>query len=179
MATHTSLIYKKGQWTMTINKNIPPVLEEKTFAINLGKREGLIMGISLILALMISKTIGFGPLKWLLISLVVLSGLALSIGRDPITGNTFEVLMFQKARLNRRARRFRRGAGNGMEDLNIQLEHAPRVVENSNSKLQVKPIPLTNTLLLNIISFSVFVALMAWLLGGPAEELFRTFNHTF
>ena len=158
---------------------VPPTIEKPKTVIGVGMRELVILGIGLLLALMVVVShLNLIP-KVAVAALIVGLAALLAVGRAPTTGKTFEEHFIDILRFYRRGRFLQRGTSTEQE-VRRQVEEPvyraseiEKVFKREAAKgvVKVRPLPLSWSGLLGVVSFAFLLALLAWMWGGGLEGL--------
>lgn len=161
---------------------VPPTIERPKTVIGVGMRELAILGAGLMLGLLVVVS----PLRLIpkvaVTALVVGLAALLAVGRAPTTGRTFEEHLIDILRFYTRSRFLQRGTSAGTERRVVEARPAYSAAEidraferqAASGLVRVRPLPLSWTGLLGVVSLSFLLALLAWMWGGGLEELLVT-----
>ncbi|MBM3123352.1 MAG: hypothetical protein FJZ97_14380 [Chloroflexi bacterium] len=158
---------------------VPPTIEKPKTVIGVGMRELLILGAGLVLGLLVIVS-GLSLIPKVAVTALIV-GLAalLALGRAPTTGKTFEEHFLDILRFYGRGRFLQRGTSTEkevrreVEQPVYRASDIEKVFEKEAAKgvVKVRPLPLSWSGLLGVVSLSFLLALLAWMWGGGLEGL--------
>lgn len=158
---------------------VPPTIEKPKTVIGVGMREVLILGAGLVLGLLVIVS-GLSLIPKVAVTALIV-GLAalLALGRAPTTGKTFEEHFLDILRFYGRGRFLQRGTSTEkevrreVEQPVYRASDIEKVFEKEAAKgvVKVRPLSLSWSGLLGVVSLSFLLALLAWMWGGGLEGL--------